>query len=225
MLASEIMDLSAALQNDPNKEQYTFDAQLPYLKMALKELKEYYELNDLPITNESSALIVVPLNTTILGLNTVPALPADLIEIQNLYESTTGLEQWTEIKKREFLPKYINSILGSSYLIYAWQANQIRLPLINQARDIKIDYIRNMFMNIVDENSTIDIISGDSFLIYRTGALCAEFIGEDKGRATDLNGNASLALDRITGIGVKGTQGQSARRRPFRSRYILRSGR
>lgn len=219
------MDLSAALQNDPNKEQYTFDAQLPYLKMALKELKEYYELNDLPITNESSALIVVPLNTTILGLNTVPALPADLIEIQNLYESTTGLEQWTEIKKREFLPKYINSILGSSYLIYAWQANQIRLPLINQARDIKIDYIRNMFMNIVDENSTIDIISGDSFLIYRTGALCAEFIGEDKGRATDLNGNASLALDRITGIGVKGTQGQSARRRPFRSRYILRSGR
>lgn len=225
MLASEVFDLSASLQNDPNKEQYTVAAQLPHLKLATKELREFFELNGLPITNEQSAIITVPANTTVLSLTTVPPLPSDLIDIQNLWESVSGLDSWSPVIRREFLPTTSTSVQRSTYGVYAWRTNQIHLLPVNQITDFKLDYIRNMFTTIVDENSVLDILGGDSFLIFRTAALCAEFIGEDKPRATDLNGNASMALDRVLGIDVKGTQYMPARRRPFRSGARIRSGR
>ena len=59
LLASEVMDLSAAALNDVNKTRYTYDVQIPYLKLALQELQEIFELNSLSVTEKSSAAIPV----------------------------------------------------------------------------------------------------------------------------------------------------------------------
>jgi hypothetical protein len=51
LLATTVMDSAAALLNDQAKQQYTYLVQIPYLNMALSELKEYFELNNVPVTD------------------------------------------------------------------------------------------------------------------------------------------------------------------------------
>ena len=87
---------------------------------------------------------------------------------------------------------------------------------------MKIDYIRNLFTDVEDEESVLGVINCDSFLHYRIAGLCAEFIGENKTRADDLNTQAMGALERVTGIEAKGKQQIGTRHRPFRATWKSR---
>ena len=58
--------------------------------------------------------------------------------------------------------------------------------------------------------------------MYRTAALCSSFIGENQSRADQLNIAASLAIDRMIEVNVKGGQGIVVRRRPFMAAYKSR---
>lgn len=214
------MDFSASDMNDPNKEQYTFTVMLPYLKMALKELREYFELNNVPVTNERSAIITVPSGTTVISRTSDPALPEGLVSIQTLYTSQEGVENWVEVKPRDFLPPNLTNV--TYYSAWAWMRNEIRLPLSIVDIDIKLDYIKQIFTDIEDEYSEIDVINADTFLHFRTAALVAEFVAEDTPRADKLNIAAGAGLDRVTGIETKARQAMPVRRRPFRSNYRLR---
>ena len=95
--------------------------------------------------------------------------------------------------------------------------------MINGINYIKINYIRNLFAPATGSSSPINIINAESYLAYRTAGLMSEFIGENPSRAKDLNGNASLAMDRVVSIGTKGRQNITTRRRPFRSGYKMRT--
>lgn len=221
--AGEVMDSAAALLNDTQKQVYTYVAQLPYLKVAMKELREAMELSNLPVTNETSAVIAVPDGTTEIGFSTIPALPSDLVEIQRLWERSSGSNPFVPMTKREFLPKYLDGEETSSFIIWAWSDNKIKVLAANRDNDIKIDYIQQLFvLSTLDQNTAIGVINGDSFLHYRTAALCSEFIGENKTRADSLNIQAELAKDRLTGIENKAKQAISTRRRPFRSGWKSR---
>ncbi len=85
-----------------------------------------------------------------------------------------------------------------------------------------MNYIKNIFATIVDDTSVINIVNAQSFLTYRTAALCAKYIDEDDSRATDLNGEAGNAIDRALGIGTKGRQSINILHKPFRSSYKRR---
>lgn len=88
--------------------------------------------------------------------------------------------------------------------------------------DIKIDYIGTLFATLVDENSVINVINAKTFLQYRTGGLLCEFIERNLSSANALNAYAEMALDRALGIGIKGKQSITTRRRPFRSGFRRR---
>src|SRR5665213_3868171 len=87
--------------NDYKQSVYTNIAVLPFLNLSLDELQELFEQNNIPVTNATSAAITIPAGTDRIGFDTTPSLPSDLIEIQQLWESTTGLNQWTPMDKRE----------------------------------------------------------------------------------------------------------------------------
>ena len=46
LTAAQVMDASASMLNDTAKTSYTYVAQIPYLNMALRELQEFFELNN-----------------------------------------------------------------------------------------------------------------------------------------------------------------------------------
>lgn len=228
---AEILDMSASLQNDTRKALYTHSAQLPYFNMALRALQEEFQLNNIPVTNKvSTPPLTIPLGTTSIAISgTTPTYPSDLVEIRQLWESTTGLDQWVPMSRLQFLPHYLeNSAEISQFLIWAWVGNEIRFLAANADIDIKIDYIATIFPTINDNNFDDDIglTLGNTFnyLGFKTAAYCSAFIGENPERAQALNQEANDSLTKTLGISIKGQQTLGVRRRPFMEGYKRRGG-
>jgi hypothetical protein len=218
-----IMDMVASLQNDTARTVYTDAACLPYLNMALDELQELFELNDIPTTHETSAILVCPIGTTAIGFTGgPPILPANLIELKQVWESDTGQNRWIPVNPMGFLPHYLENTNISQFQLYAWLDQEIHVLPANTIRDLKLDYIKSIFATpilIGAVATNLPIINSKSYLGYRTAALCSFFIGENETRAVELNLQAERSLDRVLGIGTKGKQGIAIRRRPFRAGF------
>lgn len=225
LVAGTVMNAAAASLNDVARTIYTYTAQIPHLNTALQELQEEFELNDIPVTAATSAVINCPEGTTVIEFNVAPdpELPADLIEPQKLWERAEGIDPWVPMTKVDALPLYMEGAETNQFIFWCWESQKIKLLATNADNDIKMEYTRNLFTPVVDETSLIGVINAQTFLQYRTAALCAEFIGENKTRADDLNAFAALAIGRATGIGTKGRQAVVTRRRPFRAGYKSRT--
>jgi hypothetical protein len=228
--AANVMDLAASLMNDTAKSVYTYDAQMPYLNMALKELQEEFQLNNIPVTNEESAAIEIPIGTTEVcpvdgvGSGPAPNYPTDLVEIQKISERLAGsTDSFLPLVKKDFLPHIDEGIDMSSIQLWVWEGQRIKFHAALTAREIKIDYIKTLFPKVTNQAAVLGVINCETFLFYRTAALCTRFIGENETRAAELNDFAVMAKDRVIGIGNKGKQSIVTRRRPFMAAYKRRS--
>ena len=225
--AGQVMDKVAALMNDNAKQQFRYDVQLPYLNMALQDLRKKMELSNSPVTNNTTSdPILVPAGITRIGFNTAfpSRLPPDLVEIQTLWQRQAGINPFVEMgPKLDFLPKYLEGVESNFWNIWAWEKNEIRLPAANQANELKIDYVGSLFMNVTSADDQLSVINADSYLEFRTAALCAEFIGENPTRAISLNGQAEISWDLMSSIETKGKQEIYTRRRPFRASWKNRT--
>lgn len=232
MTYDDVLIRSAALMNDESQTEYTSVRQLPYLNMALSELQEIFQQNDIPVVQTSSPVLNVPAGETAITFEPdvpvpgVDYLPDNLVEIQELYSSPEGQEQWMRVDKRDYLT---GDILPAgtelSFIrVWAWQEQEVRFLACNQDNDVKLDILVSLFPVIDSDNvdDELTIINSATFLSYRTAALCAEFFAENPTRAASLNGNAVLALDRTLGISTKGKQSIVYRRRPFRASWKRR---
>lgn len=224
---SEIITTVAGLMNDAAQTAYTNAACLPYLNLAMSELQELYELNDLPITQETSAAITIPEGISSIGHDTTPALPSDFIELKQLWESQSGLDQWSPVVKRDFIPHYLeNGTQESQFLIYAWKKGRITFIPCIQDNDLKLDYVASIFnlpILIKDINVNLPFTNIETYLDYKTAALCAMFVAENETRAAALDALSGTALSRSLGIPIKGLQSIITRRRPFRQAYKARN--
>lgn len=232
LTAATVMDKSASLMNDTAKTVYTYDAQLPYLQMALDELQEEFELNNIPITNSSTppAIITIPIGTTEIspvdgiGAGPAPTYPADLVEIQQMWERLSGSsEPFIPVHQTDSIPHFLDDLPTSELQYWAWEGQKIKFISATTIRQVKLDYVAKLFPNNILPTSIIGIINARSFLQFRTAALCSQFIGENPTRATELNEFAVMARDRVIGIGVKGKQSYPVRRRPFMASYKRRT--
>lgn len=224
LVASTVMNQMASLMNDTPRTVYTYTNMLPYLQMALDELQEDFELNSISVTEKTSAVIQVDAGITEIVFNGVgvPALPDDMIEPQELWERNRDIDPFIPMRKREYLPHDLEGAPISIFGYYVWQDQKISFLPSTQDNDIKIDYIKQLFTPLVDENSQINLINAKSFLQYRGAALLAEFIERNIASANSLNANAVLSIDRARGISVKGKQSINTRRRPFRAGFKRR---
>ena len=226
---AQMLVASAALNNDAAQAIYTNAAQLPYYNMALLELQELYELNEIPVVDTVSTVIEVPDGTTTIAfapsspIAGTPYLPDNLVEPTKLWESPDDLNQYVSMTKVNSLPLYNSGVAVSQFQIYTWESQEIRLPVANADIDIKMEYIRSLFTPVTDTTTPVTVLNTRSFLQFRTASLCALFIGEDRPRHDSLKNDAGLAFDRALGIGTKGRQNITTRRRPFRSSFKSRS--
>ena len=229
LVASTVMDTAASLQNDSNKTRYGYSVQYPYLNLALQELQEQYELNNVPVTDDVSVEVNIPAGTTEITFAPTPPivdtpyLPDDLIEPKLLWQREYNVNSWLPMSRVDFLPYELEGVEIPQFYNYTWSSNKISFLPANQLNQIKMNYIRNLFTRITDPDDNIAVINAATFLEFRTGALLAKYIGEDEPRANELNGSAALAMDRALGIASKGRQRITIRRRPFRAAYKRRS--
>lgn len=217
---SYMMGVVATLMNDTARTFYTDQIVLPYFNLALDTLQELYELNGLPITNETSFAITIPAGIGKIGFGTVPALPSDLIEIQQLWESSSGLNQWLPMDKKDFIPHYLEDTTTiSQFLIWSWKHQTIEVIPANQPNDLKIDYVASIFNTPIllqNVNVNMPFTNIGTFLEFMTAAYTSMFSAENEVRAQELTGLAGQALSRALGIPIKGMQSIPIRRRPFR---------
>lgn len=226
LTAGKIMDKSAALLNDTAGNIFTNTNQLPYLNMALSELQELFELHNIPVTSATSGAIQVNAGVTSIPFTSTtggPTLPRDLIEIRLLWERLRDTNPYVQMTRVDYLPHYMEGVLATNFIWWSWQEQCIKLLESSQNNDLKLDYIKSLFVEIVNPDDPIDVINARSFLQYRTAALCAQFILQDKERSDDLNVMAQLSIDRALGINIKGGQAIRTRRRPFRAGMKVRS--
>lgn len=220
---SEIITTVSVLMNDSAQAVYTNVTCLPFLNLSLDELQELFELNEIPVTYETSAAIKIKAGINRLGIDTTPALPSDLIDIRQIWESTSGLNQWTPMDKKDVIPHYLeDGTKISMFLIWAWEHGRVHLVPSNADNDLKIDYIANLFntpINIKDINVNFPFTNVKTYLEYKTAALCAMFIAENESRAMALDALTGTSLSRALGIPIKGMQSIVTRRRPFRHSY------
>lgn len=203
LIASEVMDSAAAVMNDVNKTVYDYDTQLPYLKLALQELQEIFELNALPVTEFSSLAIPVSAGVTELEFNAVgqTRLPDNLIEIQGIHEWSNSF--WNPLSR------------GS----YVWKGSRLYLAESVSDREIKIDYIGSLFPKYLRSDTILPVQNAFGYLSYKTAELICDQVEHNMERAQTNGGRALASLDRIQGITIKAKQNIMARRRPFRSAY------
>jgi hypothetical protein len=223
MIAKEIFDGSAALLNDVILSNYTYVAQRPFLQIALDELQELLELDNVPITNATSAIINVAQGVTGIGdtLAGQQPLPPGLIEIQELWEQIgSSTVTYVPMTRVEFIP--LTQIATAQLVYWSWTGEKIKLLGATGAINVKIEFIQSVFIPIVNENTPINMINSKTFLKFRNAGLCAEFIGENPTRAADLNTMAQMSLDRTLGISAKGRQSIAVRRKPFMASYKMR---
>lgn len=230
LTAAEVMDSSASLMNDTLKTVYTYTAQIPYLNMALKELQEHFELNNISVTSQTSTPITITTGTTAItpfdgeGTGAAPHYPQDLVEIQGIYERLAGTTNpFIPLVKREFFPHSLDDLRTESLMYWIWEDQIIKFLGATTDREVKIDYIKTLFPRITNQAAVIGVMNVETFLFYRTAALCTRFIGENPDRSEELNTYAQMSLDRVTGIGIKSKQAITTRRKPFMAAYKRRS--
>jgi len=219
--AGDVMDTAAALLNDSAKQRFTYAVQLPYMKKAFRELRQLLVSANVPVTSFVAELLAIPAGTLELSYVTTPALPANLVSIRQAWERPAGIDPWVPMTRAETLPYSLDGAPTAQFIIWSWQGNSIRLLETTQENDIKLDY-SDQLDAVVDENSTITVINGETFLENRVAALCAQYISEDKERADDLNSEAETALETLEIIETKAKQAIFTRRRPFRQSWKVR---
>jgi len=230
--STDIIKMVSSLQNDTAQTRYNNASCMPYFNMALRDLQEEFELNNIPVTNEASAVLSVaaasvPGIIVIAYSATTPVLPSNLVEIQQLWESDSGQDNWSPVGKKTFLPHNLEGTLVSKFRLWAWIDDEIHLLASLQANDLKLDYIKKLFATITVDTAGSDLGTkfdrAFSYLGYRTAALCSMFIGENETRAAALQSEAEKSLTTTMGISIKGSQSIPNRRRPFRSGYKSRN--
>ena len=222
MLASDVMDSAASSLNDTARSIFTYTAQLPYLNMALDQLQQEMENSNVAFTNSVPAFITVPAGITNIGGLGGPGLPPDIVEIQQLWERVTGTTlDYVRMDRVDFLP--LNDFATAYFGCWSYDDQIIHLPEATTSIDVKIQYIRARLSGITDPTNPILLINAKLYLAYKTAALCAQFIGENKERADILEGKAGEALYLFLNINTKGRQSQPVRHRPFRAGFKNRN--
>lgn len=208
LIVSELINQAAVYLNDPNKVIWTNTVLLPYVKAAWHDFQLELENNQVPCTRNAS----VAINVTA-GQTTV-ASPSDIISPYELWERTQGSsEKFAEMYEKLF--PFVDVETKDTFGYWAWYRNELKVPAASVNREVKVRYLANLG-NVTDENSSLNVINGFSFLSYKTAALAASFTGRAPETAKELEARAINALRLTVAIDVKSLQSQPVRRMPWR---------
>jgi hypothetical protein len=207
--AGSVMDLAASLMNDTPKTLYTYTVQLPFLKMAQRDLQNDFILNDIKVALEVSAVIDVAANATTL------TLPADFflpIRLEERADGSTNVDDFFGMTERKVEP---GTRAGSTLGIWSYREGEIQFVGATGAREVRLTYWR-LVPSAVSDASVTSEDGAQNVLAYRTAMLCTKHVGHNIDRAAELLGDYQTSFDTLIGVYTKNNQSLQGRRLPFR---------
>ena len=208
VLASAIMDRSAALLNDSSRTLYSYTTQLPYLKSAYDKLQMYLQMNGALALKDTSTVIDVDADATEI---TAPSDLVSVLEVKERERDSTDL--WADVNEVDELPELdpVDQILA-----WMWEEEKIKITAPTTNREVKVHYYKSATA-INSESSSISILNSTEYLAFKTAALCAKYIGENPSRSAELDAEAREALSIMLNIDVKSRQGFGVRMKGYGS--------
>jgi len=224
MTAEEVLEMSRSLLNDQIGAVFTNGVQIPYLNMALRDLGLKLQLNDIPVTLDTSS----PVIEVLAGIDNIggpggPPLPYLFVNAKQVWQRPSGTtDGFLPLTQYQFLPSWNSENIVNYLSGWAYLNQYIHLVPSTTPMDVRIDYTKSVIPIITDENDDIDITNSFQYLGFKTAAYCSFFIGENPTRAEVLDGQAEQAFSEMLGIETKGQQSIVTRRRPFRAAWKQR---
>lgn len=214
MLASEVMDQSAALLNDTALSLYTYVIQLPYLKKATEALQQRLAVFGIQVERVVSSSISVSANATSV------TLPSDFLLPIKLEERAVGQndDQWVDMHEVEFEP----IVEPISYIEYwAFRNNKVYIRECSVAKEVRLTYIRTL-ATISSSSSVVDFNASKAYLSAKTAEYCARYIGMNSDLADEIAGRegATAEDDLLRMYVLQGQSANRARRKPFRVKSL-----
>lgn len=219
----DVLDSARVLLNDSSGDVYTNPDLLPLFRIGYDDLRQELQSYNIPITNSTTKAIAINQGMKDIGGPTGPALPRDLVSIEQCWERTAGTSDDMMLMQRvQYLPK--TDILTAFLQVWEWSKQYVHFLGANSDIEVKLDYTCTGLGPAIDSNTIVNLINGQNFLNFRTGALASRYIGENTERADELDGEAGRALDTLLSSQVKNSSGIVTRRRPFMANYKQRGG-
>lgn len=215
MQVKDVLDETSGLLNDTGRSLYSYAAMLPYFKKAWLELQNKLILNGMPYPLKIASPVTIAAAATTYG-----TVPTDMVTPIKMREASVGGTDWIPMRKTVWEP---DDPQGASLGVWDFRNGSILFRGATQARQVKL-YYNATLTTIVDETTTIPLDYARSVLAARVGALCAEFIGEDRERAASLNADFMANLDLAIDVGIQERQNLPKRRLPWRSKSMSRLG-
>lgn len=173
---------------------------LPKLQEAFRELRLKLIRAGIPLTENVTPDISVPANTSLLnGLTGYP--DTTIIMPIWLFEKYPGQtdDNYVDMQPRSFIP--VESPGTSRLQYWAWLQQQTQVRPCTQPTVVRMRY--RMSIPVPTKNDDpVGIIEGDSFLSFRTAALCLEQMPGMEALAVTRNQEALVHLDDIVAVNV-----------------------
>lgn len=209
------MNGAAALLNDIGLTNFSYAAQLPYLRRANEYLENLLIANGIAVQLQESTTVSVLASASNIDLATMIGYPSDMLLPIRLWERSNSSQNFVLMGEHELEPSYT----PVNYLsIWEFRNNTIYVPGINVATQVKIDYWRQL-ATVTSSSSNEEVAGSKALLEARTAEQCARYAGQNSEIADSLLNNEVIpAQDLLERIYIKNSQGSRSRRKPFRRR-------
>lgn len=200
-LASEVMDLAAALLNDAAKTKFTYAVMLPYTQSAWNKFQMHLQENGIPVMREISAVIDVAINATTINL------PSGLIQPISLGERKDGTTDLFYPVDEKDIPE-MDPIAEIRF--WEWREENININPPTSAREVKLRYWKSL-NPCSSQSSNLNALNSTEYLANKTASLTARYVGEDSVRADYLDAEAERYKDIALNLEVRAKQSQPVR--------------
>jgi hypothetical protein len=211
--AGYVTALAQSILNDKAGDYWTFDLLLPFLQLAFADLTSELELNEAPITRETTVILTIPANTQVIAFGTMPSLPEEFNLPLSLEERLAGQDNtdWLPMNEVQDVPDDIPTEL----LRYWWyDGEQINFLGSTVDEDIKLKFQANLHVPTT-QDEYISVRGISNYLSAQTAFYASASIGNDYTMKV-AQSYASTYLERFIRLLTKNKQGLPIRKVGYR---------
>lgn len=217
MLASTVMDMSASLLNDTARATYSYTIQLPYLRMAVRDLEGKLIVDGSPLFEEVSADINYVADATTI------TLPADFFLPIRMFEAERDNANDNNWRLMQEVSWDVNSE-PDTMVLTKWNFREGALNVLPSSvnREVRLHYIKSTFGTITDENSTTAVERALNTLGFKNAEYIARYVMNNPARADALKADGAEQEELFRNALIRNNQHKVVRRKPYGLRTIVR---
>lgn len=206
--AKTLMQKSAEILNDANRNMWTDTVLFPMLVLSFQELDLEYVNHSLPAILDISPAIPIPAGVKILAPLTDFAAPLTVEERAPGEDDT----RWVALTQVTYEPD--TSRPGTTLNSWAYREQEIKFAGATVNREVRLHYYKN-FDEPTSPDSNVGVLNSQLFLQFKTAANAARFIGQRPTLADRLDVSAAEFLGKAMNREVKSIQNMPKRRRGY----------